>query len=156
MVELGRNCLATGQCVGTAQSMTNHSHSMTRKNTLYECHGDISNVKNISQSSVPSPKTSYCQVGGHYGIDYVTNYNVWHGWHFSRASGQLGFTKMAAKFIIGSFFVAFVTPQRCDQGDTVCTKLEKDDPIFQGQRCEVPSDCKGMDSYGAWNRFCVT
>ena len=70
--------------------------------------------------------------------------------------GSTSVIKMAAKVIIGSFLVAFVTAQRCDQGDTVCTKLEKDDPIFQGQRCEVPRDCKGMDSYGAWNRFCAT
>ena len=52
---------------------------------------------------------------------------------------------MISKVIIGSLLVAFVTAQRCDQGDTVCTKLESDDPIFQGQRCEVPGDCKGME-----------
>ena len=34
-------------------------------------------------------------------------------------------------------------PQRCDKGSKVCNKLEKDDPIFAGQRCEVPGDCKG-------------
>ena len=50
---------------------------------------------------------------------------------------------MITKVIICSLLVEFVTAQRCDQGDTVCTKLEKDDPVFQGQRCEVASDCKG-------------
>ena len=34
-------------------------------------------------------------------------------------------------------------PQRCDKGTKVCNKLEKNDPVFAGQRCEVPSDCKG-------------
>jgi len=39
--------------------------------------------------------------------------------------------------------------QRCDKGNKVCTKLEADDPLFQGQRCDVPSDCK--DPY---NPYC--
>ena len=34
-------------------------------------------------------------------------------------------------------------PQRCDKGTKVCNKLEKNDPVFAGQRCEVASDCKG-------------
>ena len=34
--------------------------------------------------------------------------------------------------------------QRCDKGSKVCVKLEADDPVFQGQRCKVPSDCKGL------------
>ena len=39
--------------------------------------------------------------------------------------------------------VVLVNGQRCDKGSKVCTKLEADDPVFQGQRCKVPSDCKG-------------
>jgi len=42
-----------------------------------------------------------------------------------------------------------VCGQRCDKGNKVCTKLEADDPVFQGQRCKVPTDCK--DPY---NPFC--
>ena len=41
------------------------------------------------------------------------------------------------------------SPQRCNKGNKVCQKLEKDDPVFGGQRCEVPSDCK--DEY---NPYC--
>ena len=44
------------------------------------------------------------------------------------------------------FAIVIVTnalPQRCDKGSKVCNKLEKDDPIFAGQRCKVPADCKG-------------
>ena len=45
--------------------------------------------------------------------------------------------------IIGSI-LAVVYGQRCDKGSKVCVKLEADDPVFQGQRCKVPSDCKGL------------
>ena len=37
--------------------------------------------------------------------------------------------------------------QRCDKGNKVCQKLEADDPVFQGQRCETPADCKGKCIY---------
>ena len=39
--------------------------------------------------------------------------------------------------------ITAVTAQRCDKGNKVCQKLEADDPVFQGQRCETPADCKG-------------
>merc|ERR1711936_1231282 len=45
--------------------------------------------------------------------------------------------------------LASIAAQRCDKGNTVCTKLEADDPVFQGQRCETPADCK--DEY---NPYC--
>ena len=37
-----------------------------------------------------------------------------------------------------------IAAQRCDKGNKVCQKLEADDPVFQGQRCETPADCKGI------------
>ena len=46
--------------------------------------------------------------------------------------------------IIGSILAVIVSGQRCDKGSKVCVKLEADDPVFQGQRCKVPSDCKGL------------
>jgi len=51
--------------------------------------------------------------------------------------------------IIGSILAVAVSGQRCDKGSKVCVKLEADDPVFQGQRCKVPSDCK--DEY---NPYC--
>jgi hypothetical protein len=39
--------------------------------------------------------------------------------------------------------VLTVVAQRCDKGNKVCQKLEADDPVFLGQRCETKSDCKG-------------
>ena len=44
-------------------------------------------------------------------------------------------------------------PQRCDKGTKVCNKLEKNDPVFAGQRCEVPSDCKGKYYISTENLF---
>ena len=41
------------------------------------------------------------------------------------------------------------SPQRCNKGNKVCQKLERDDPVFAGQRCQVPSDC--TDEY---NPYC--
>jgi len=51
--------------------------------------------------------------------------------------------------IIGSILAVAVSGQRCDKGSKVCVKLEADDPVFQGQRCKVPPDCK--DEY---NPYC--
>ena len=49
--------------------------------------------------------------------------------------------------LIKFFAIVLVTalPQRCDKGSKVCNKLEKDDPVFAGQRCKVPGDCKGNE-----------
>jgi len=58
-------------------------------------------------------------------------------------------SKMSKLAVIWFILVATVSGQRCDKGSKVCTKLEKDDPVFQGQRCKVPSDCK--DPY---NPYC--
>jgi len=56
---------------------------------------------------------------------------------------------MIKSVIIWNLLVVLVNGQRCDKGSKVCTKLEADDPVFQGQRCKVPSDCK--DPY---NPYC--
>merc|ERR1712004_693987 len=58
--------------------------------------------------------------------------------------------KMINSVITWCLLVVLVNGQRCDKGSKVCTKLEADDPVFQGQRCKVPSDCK--DPYNPYCR----
>jgi len=58
-------------------------------------------------------------------------------------------TQMILPLILLVVCGALGSPQRCNKGNKVCQKLEKDDPVFGGQRCKVPSDCK--DEY---NPYC--
>merc|ERR1712156_258137 len=76
---------------------------------------------------------------------------VYHGDHLNAQLDLNGFfwLKMIKSVIIWNLLVVLVYGQRCDKGSKVCTKLEADDPVFQGQRCKVPSDCK--DPY---NPYC--
>ena len=51
------------------------------------------------------------------------------------------------QIFIGATLIVLTAGQRCDKGNKVCQKLEADDPVFQGQRCETPADCKGKCIY---------
>ena len=51
------------------------------------------------------------------------------------------------QIFIGVTLIVVTAGQRCDKGNKVCQKLEADDPVFQGQRCETPADCKGKCIY---------
>ena len=66
--------------------------------------------------------------------------------HYYSSFFSLIFTNnwIILQVIIGSILAVAVYGQRCDKGSKVCVKLEADDPVFQGQRCKVPSDCKGL------------